>query len=234
MASITIVGLGPGPLSQMTREAERHLLAADKVFFRTSAYPAFDWLQELGKSLVAFDGLYSLPWPSSDDMYDFMVTALLKDVGNRGSTTYALPGSPSVLEDTTRRLKRRGSAAGVEIRLIQGLSFMETALAAVNFNFSLGLQVVLPQTHLATGRFDPRAAMLVCQAEAKDDRLDRIVDWLLPVYGSDHEVTVIWTTGLPAYETAAATFRLADLAQSWGEDRYFATLFVPPLEPSDE
>lgn len=118
MSTITVVGLGPGPLSQMTKEAEQHLLGAAKVFFRTSAYPAYDWLHGLGKSLVSFDGLYSMPWPETAALYDFMVTSLLTEVSLRDEVTFALPGSPLILEDTVQILKARGPAAGVDVRII--------------------------------------------------------------------------------------------------------------------
>jgi uncharacterized protein YabN with tetrapyrrole methylase and pyrophosphatase domain len=76
MKTITIVGLGPGPLGQLTKEAENALLAADKIFFRTSTHPVHAWLLEQGKQAVCFDSLYLLPWKGSQDLYDFMVQAL--------------------------------------------------------------------------------------------------------------------------------------------------------------
>ena len=232
MASITVVGLGPGPLALMTKEAEQHLLAADKVFFRTSAYPAYDWLEGLGKQLVSFDGLYSLAWSRSDEMYDFMVAALLKEASIRPSVTYALPGSPSVLEDTTRKLRRRTRDAGIDFRIVEGLSFFELALAAVDFDFSQGLQVVLPRTHLEPGLFDPRLAMLVGQVDARfhpadPPRIDLTVDWLLAAYPPDHPVTLIWTSGLPDYETRHEALRLDQVVAAYGTGKYYASLFVP-------
>jgi uncharacterized protein YabN with tetrapyrrole methylase and pyrophosphatase domain len=62
MKTITVVGLGPGPLGQLTREAENELLAADTVFFRTAGHPAYQWLEQQGKHVVCFDRLYKLPW----------------------------------------------------------------------------------------------------------------------------------------------------------------------------
>ena len=62
MARVTVVGIGPGPLSWLTMEAERELRLANKIFFRTGSYPAFHWLRELGKQVICFDVLYTLPW----------------------------------------------------------------------------------------------------------------------------------------------------------------------------
>ena len=234
MSTLTIVGLGPGPLALLTREAEAHLLHADKVFFRTSAYPAYGWLQELGKELVTFDGLYTMPWPTTGDMYDFMAAALLKEASVKGNATYALPGSPSILEDTTRILRRRARDAGVEIKVLQGMSFIEPALAAIDFDFAQGLQIVLPWTHVETGRFSRHIAMLICQVDSRQHpteppRVDRTVDWLLATYPAHHEVTLIWPSGLPAFETLHTAMPLAGLVDAYGSGKPFGSLFVPPL-----
>lgn len=234
MTTITVVGLGPGPLSQMTQEAEQHLRGGAKIFFRASAYPAYDWLHGLGKSLVSFDGLYSMPWPDATALYEFMVTALLKEVSLRDEVTFALPGSPLVLEDTVQILKARGPAAGVDIRIIHGVSFVEVALAAVDFDFKAPLQVVLPRLHLQSDLIDSRSALLVCQPQAtghptEAPRIDLTLDWLQRRYPADHPVTLIWTSGPPNYRTEHATVPLADLARAYGERTYDASLFVPPL-----
>jgi len=156
-----------------------------------------------------------------------MATALLKEAAVRENAIYALPGSPSVLEDTTRMLLIRGVEAGVEIKIVQGVSFIEPTLAAVNFDFSKGLQIVLPGLHLRNGNFSARLAMLVCQVGP--EQLDDIVQWLLKTYPRDHQVTLIWTAGLPTYETEHKAVALADLGREFGEGKYFASLLVPPV-----
>jgi tetrapyrrole methylase family protein/MazG family protein len=235
MATITVVGLGPGPVSLLTKEAERELLQADKIFFRTGSYPAYDWLGGLGKTLVCFDRLYhSFRWPSCEDLYSFMTNALLKEVEIKGSAVYALPGSPVVLEDTTRMLLIRGAERGVEVKVVQGMSFIEPALAAINFDAGMGLQIVLPRMHVRSGRFSKRLGMLVCQIEAREQaneppRIDLTMQWLLETYPPDHPVTLIWTAGLPAYEIEHKVVALKELEREYGKARYFASLFVPPV-----
>jgi uncharacterized protein YabN with tetrapyrrole methylase and pyrophosphatase domain len=234
MAAITIVGLGPGPVGCLTKEAESELLAAEKVFFRTSAHPVYAWLQERGKHVVCFDRLYTLPWNEPADIYDFMVNALLKEAELHGRVTYALPGSPVFLEDTTRFLRQRGNAAGVEIKIVHGLSFMEEAFGQLNFDFGEGLQIALPRAHLETGRFTTKLPMLVCQIEAirlptDEAQVDLTMDWLLKAYPPEHEVTLIWTDGLPEYKTKARSMALKNLASEYGKAKYFASLYVPAI-----
>jgi tetrapyrrole methylase family protein / MazG family protein len=227
MARITVVGIGPGPLAWLTMEAERELRLADKVFFRTCAYPAYYWLRELGKELVCFDRLYILPWPDAGEMYKFMTAALLKEADIRGHAVYAIPGSPFVLEDTVRLLKLQGATAGVEIRIIHGMSFLGPALSVINHD-DTGLQIVLPRTHVQHGRFSPYLPLLVCQLEEPP----LVMEWLLKTYPPNHAVTLIWTEGLPDYETRSKIIELRNLNQESGEAKYFESLYVPSLKLS--
>lgn len=235
MSTITIVGLGPGPLAQLTKEAESELLAAEKVFFRTCAHPAYEWLKSAGKHAVCFDKLYELPWKQGGEVYELIVSALIKEAELRGEATYAVPGSPVFLEDTTRLLRERGREAGVEVRVVHGLSFLEEALSQLNLDFREGLQVVLPWAHLEPGRFSRELALLVCQIEAQrspedEARVDLTMHWLLRAFPPDHPVTLIWTEGLPEYKTKTRTVALKDLAREYGRSKFFASLYVPPLQ----
>ena len=233
MARITVVGIGPGPTSCLTKEGEAELLRADKVFFRMGAHPVYEWLRSLGKQVVCFDLLYTTQWVNPGDIYDFMVSALLKEAISKGEASYAVPGSPEVLEETTNLIRVRGPKEGVEVKVLPGVSFLDQALAEINFDFSLGLQIVLPLTHLQYGRFTKRLALMVCQIEAASrpldtPRVDLTMKFLLKVYPPDHLVTLIWTDGLPTYNTQSKAMALKNLAREYGEAKFFASLYVPP------
>jgi tetrapyrrole methylase family protein/MazG family protein len=234
MTRITVVGAGPGPASYLTKEAETELLHAEKVFFRTGAHPVYEWLRSLGKHVVCFDLLYTSQWTNPGDVYDFMVSALLKEAAINGEAVYAVPGSPDVLEVTTNLVRSRGAKEGVAVRVLHGVSFLDQALAEVNFNFALGLQVVLPLTHLERGFFTNRLGLIVCQIEAtshsqETPRVDLTTKFLLKAYPPDHLVTLIWTDGLPDYKTQSKAIALKDLAREYGEVKFFASLYVPPI-----
>ncbi len=105
MPRITVVGIGPGPISCLTKEAEAELIRADKIFFRLGSHPVYDWLRALGKQLISFDLLYTTNWPNPEAIYEFMVSAILKEASLRGEVIYAVPGSPAILEDTTNLIR---------------------------------------------------------------------------------------------------------------------------------
>lgn len=233
MPSITIVGLGPGPRFQLTGEAEQELFHADKVFFRTAAHPVYDWLQSLGKQLVSFDLLYTLSWKKPGELYEFIVDALFKETALRGKALYAVPGNPYVLESTTMLVRSRAAAERVEMKVVHGLSFVEVALAEITGDL-VGVQIVLPLTNLQTGHYCKDFPLLVCQIEAKglplnEPRVDLTMRWLLNTYPSDHPVTLIWTDGLPSFETQSKIIGLKHLAREYGEAKFSSSLYVPPL-----
>jgi len=235
MPKITIVGLGPGTVSLLTKEAEAELLRAGKIFFRMGSHPVYEWLRGLGKHLVCFDKLYTTHWPNPGDIYEFMAEALLKETALRGEAVYAVPGSPDMLEETTNLIRARALEQGIEVKVLPGVSFLEQALAEINFDYTLGLQAVLPLTHLQCGRFTNRLALLVCQIEAVSDaqqtpRVDLTQEFLLKAYPPDHRVTLIWTDGLPDYKTQSKVIALKDLVREYGQAKYFASLYVPPLD----
>ena len=233
MATITVIGVGPGKISWLTKEAEHELLLADRIFFRTAAHPVYTWLHDQGKRLISFDIPYRFKWSRPGEVYEFIASALLKEARLRGNAVYAVPGSPAFMEDTTRLLRLHGEEEQVEIRLVHGISFLEFALAEINFDFSLGLQIVLPLSHVQQGLYRSDISLLVCQIEAQvlpldEPRVDLTMKWLLEKYPAGHPVTLIWTDGLPDYKTESKTIPLTDLAREYGEGRFFASLYVPP------
>jgi len=235
MTKIIVVGVGPGATSYLTREVEAELLRADKIFFRTGAHPVYEWLRGRGKHLMCFDKLYDTQWTNPGDIYEFMVAALFKEATLRGETVYAVPGSPDVLEETTNLIRERGAKEGVEVTVLPGVSFLDLVLGEIKHNFSVGLQVVLPLAHLQHGLFNARMALVVCQIEARSNPLDRprvdlTMEFLLKAYPPEHVVTLLWTDGLPEYKTQTKNMALKDLAREYGEGKFFASLYVPPVE----
>jgi tetrapyrrole methylase family protein / MazG family protein len=233
MNTITVVGIGPGPIKCLTKEAETELLSADKIFFRTSAHPVYQWLRDQGKHLHCFDLLYTMRWPSPGDIYEFMVAALFKEASLKGRAVYAVPGSADILEGTTNLIRERGSEEAVRVRVVSGVSFLDLALAEINFDFTVGLQIVMPLSHLQTKLFTKHLALMVCQIEAMSSTLDEpnvdlTMQSLLKVYPPDHLVTLIWTDGLPDFRTFSKTIPLRNLVLEYGGVRFFASLYVPP------
>jgi uncharacterized protein YabN with tetrapyrrole methylase and pyrophosphatase domain len=120
----------------------------------------------LGKHFQSFDVLYTMRWANPADIYEFMVAALFKEAELTGTAVYAVPGSADVLEDTTNLIRVKGRKDGAQVKVISGVSFLALALAEINFDFTLELQLVLALPRLQRGLFTKYLGMNVCQIEA--------------------------------------------------------------------
>jgi tetrapyrrole methylase family protein/MazG family protein len=227
MPRVTVVGIGPGPLSWLTIEAERELQLANKIFFRTNDHPAFQWLRELGKQVISFDVLYTQPWSDPREKYKFMAEVLLKEANIRGHAIYAVPGSPFVFEHTIRLLQQQSTTSHVETGIIHGMSFLEPGLSTIRPPDDPGLQIVLPY-HLRRNRFNAHLPLLVCQIEAGYSQL--VMELLLRTYPPTHAATLIWTEGLPDHQTLSKIIELRDLNRECGPGKLWASLYVPSVE----
>ncbi|HSH04141.1 MAG TPA: nucleoside triphosphate pyrophosphohydrolase [Anaerolineae bacterium] len=137
--TITIVGLGPGDGWGVTREAWQILTTAPKVYVRTARHPAVaDFADET--TVVSFDHLYETA-DSFQDVYSEIVARLL-DLAVAGETVvYAVPGHPYMGETTVPLLQKQAEVAGIAVRVVAGLSFVEPMLTAVGYDGLDGLQI---------------------------------------------------------------------------------------------
>ncbi len=234
MDEIIVVGIGPGPLKYLTREAEEELLKAEKVFLRLSNHPVCGWLRDQGKHVVCFDFAYGIPKLSFTDIYKLIVSTLIREARLRGHVVYSVPGNPSVFEATTRWLRKEAESGAIRIKLIPGMSFLDLIYSELGLDPGAGLQILTPKRHLSRSVFSKHLGLIVAQIMVRESPSDDIPDLgfvgrhLLREFPPDHPVTLIWTSCLPDYTTESRTLALGDLVQQLPEEPAFASLYVPP------
>ncbi len=107
---ITIVGLGPGDPSLLTREAWQVLSKAEEIYLRTGDHPVVEHLPS-GLALQTFDSLY-MELDDFEVVYSAIVAKLL-DLANRpDGGVYAVPGDPTVGEATVKTLHQTAAEGG--------------------------------------------------------------------------------------------------------------------------
>src|SRR3990172_766924 len=126
---ITLLGLGPGNPEQLTREAWDLLNSAGEIFVRTSQHPVVAAFPQ-SLTVHSFDDLYESE-QDIETVYQKIIARVL-ELGERPrGVVYAVPGHPFVAEATAPEIARRAVEAGIPVRVVQGLSFVEPMLAAV-------------------------------------------------------------------------------------------------------
>lgn len=220
---ITIVGLGPGPYNLLTVEAARVLEEAPLVLLRTARHPTVAQFPSFLR-WESLDSIYDVN-EGFADLYQNIAEAVIARARQEGGLVYAVPGDPTVAEDSVRELMRRAPEAGLAVRIIPGVSFIEASMAAVGSTLSGGLQL-LDASQVASA--NPLMDLLVYQIEdrfvASDVKLE-----LLRRYADDHPVLLVKAASVLGEQTVHQV-HLHDLDRHQDVD-HLTALFVPASAP---
>lgn len=221
---ITIVGLGPGDGRFLTREGWQVLVEAGTVYLRTKRHPAVADLPD-NVTLVSFDGIYETA-VNFEAVYAQIVVELLR-LAEIGPVVYAVPGHPHVGESTVTALETAAQAAGVAVRIVPGLSFIEPMLTAVGYDGLDGLQLFDAIELLAFHYppLNPDVPLLLGQVYSRLVASDlKIV--LTAVYPEEHPVHLIHAAGLAGQSVEQVPLYAIDHSE---QISHLTSLYVPAL-----
>lgn len=177
---LSIVGLGPGGLDQLSLGAYKALQNADKIFLRTSWHPV---AQELELAYDSFDSLYESA-EDFDSLYKEIANRL-EEEAKRADIVYAVPGSPYVAERTVELL------AHLEPKIYPGASFLDVVTGALGIDFTQGLLI---EDGLMDFEIMSQVDLLLVQIYSKEVA-SRAKLRLMEVYPDEHPVKIISHSG---------------------------------------
>lgn len=229
IAHITLVGLGPGDLADLTLGGWQALQGARHLFLRTQRHPCVaaleSTLRQAGIPITSFDALY-------ERHADFaQVYAAIADqvvgAGTEGGVVYAMPGHPWVGEATTALICQQASEAGLTVAVVGAASFIEPVCAALALDPMDGCQVVdamiLAQQHYP--QIDVGLPLLAPQLYS-DLLAGDVKLTLLNAYPEEHPVRLVRAAGTT--QQAVQDLPLFELDRQDDLD-HLTTLYVPPL-----
>lgn len=227
MAGITLLGLGPGNPEQLTREAWQALATADEIWLRTRQHPVVEALPG-GAALHSFDDLYAAGQDFAA-VYAAIVERVL-ELGRRPQgVLYAVPGHPFVAEATGPEIARRARAEGLPLRIIEGLSFVEPACAALGIDPfpRLFLCDALELDAAHTPPFPPDAPALIAQIYSPLVA-GEVKITLGAVYPDEHPVRLVHAAGTAQQVVEDLPLYAIDRSPHIG---LLTALYLPPLGP---
>ena len=218
--TLTIVGLGPGDVDDLSRKAWRVLKQAQTIYLRTAQHGCVKCLPQTGAIYHSFDELYE----SADDfdaVYQQIVETLLA-AARSGDVVYAVPGDPLVGESTTAYILERA-----DVEIVNGISFVEPTLKLVGVDALDGLQI-LDGIEIAGYHhppINPDYPALVGQVFnrrlASDVKLT-----LMNQYPDDFPVRLVHASGTPEAEAEDLPLYEIDRSEKIG---HMTSLYVPAL-----
>ena len=225
MTGITLLGLGPGDPTKLTREAWKVLYSASEIWLRTNQHPTVENLPASLK-IHSFDGLYETS-DSFDDVYKTIVEKVL-ELGQRPEgVIYAVPGDPFIAEATGPEIAQRARTLGLPIKIVSGLSFLEPVFGALGIDpfprLTLMDALVLSQAHVPVFPLD--APVLIAQLYSRMVAAE-VKMTLNSVYPDEHPVKLIHAAGTKEELVESIPLYEIDRSDHIG---LLTALYLPPL-----
>ena len=225
MNGITLLGLGPGDPSKLTREAWDVLANAKEVWLRTNQHPTTTGFPATLK-IHSFDELYE-NGDSFEDVYSAIVEKVLELGQAPEGVIYAVPGDPFVAEATCPEIGRRAHAQGLPLKIVSGISFLEPVFAALGLdpypNLVLMDALELSQEHIPP--FPPDMPVLVAQIYSRLVAAE-VKMTLNTVFPDEHPVCLVHSAGTVNETIEHIPLFEIDRSESIG---LLTVLYVPPL-----
>ncbi len=223
--TLTIVGLGPGELDDLSRRAWRVLKQAKTVYLRTERHNCVACLPQNDITYHSFDHLYE-----TIDRFEEVYAEITRQVmaaAQQGDVVYAVPGDPLVGESTVTRLRQAAQAAGIPVEIVSGVSFIEPTLALLGLDALDGLQVFdgIAVAALHHPPINPDYPALLAQVYSRDVAAN-VKLTLMNQYPDDFRVSLIHAAGTENARVEA--LRLYEIDRS-DQIQHMTSLYVPAL-----
>jgi tetrapyrrole methylase family protein/MazG family protein len=221
---LTIVGLGPGHVDDVSRRAWKALEAAPIIYLRTAQHPCVPELPRAA-SIIAFDDVYDR-YADFDKIYA-TITEQVLNAARAGDVVYAVPGDPLVAESTVTRLIEAAQRENIPLTIINGISFIEPSLALLGIDALDGLQL-LDAIDVADAHhppINPDYPALLAQVYNRQVASNLKLT-LMNQYPDDFTVRLIHAAGTP--EATVETVPLYEIDRS-PHIKHMTCLFVPAL-----
>ncbi len=222
--TITIVGLGPGSVDDLSLRAWRTLEAAQTVYLRTERHPCVPHLPQT-PTYHSFDSVYETT-EVFEDVYRQITERLLK-AAQTGDVVYAVPGDPFVGESTTQHLLSAAQAGAVAVEIVSGISFVEPSLRALGVDALDGLQILDGLTVAAMHHppLNPQYPALLGQVYSRQVAND-IKLTLMNQYPDDFPVTLLHGAGTDDAHLESVPLYEIDRSEYI---QHLTSLYVPAL-----
>ncbi len=227
MGTITIVGLGPGAVGNLSLETMGLLKGEAQVILRTAVHPTVAELQRQDVQFTSCDDLYET-LDSFEEVYAAIVSRVLAAAA-AGDVVYAVPGSPLVAEKTVVLLRTAAREQGVKLVIKPSMSFLDLAYVELGIDPIAGLQIIDAQdfgTAAIAGNHPLIVTQVYNQMVAGDLKLA-----LMEALPDEYEIYFLRNLGLPDEE--CRPIKLFELDRQPNID-HLTSAYIPPVAEQTE
>ncbi|SHH51839.1 bifunctional methyltransferase/pyrophosphohydrolase YabN [Tepidibacter thalassicus] len=196
MASITIVGLGPGDYDLISHGAYKALKCAENLYFRTKKHPIVDDLINEGIEFKALDYFYE-----QEDDFEKVYKNISEFIINEAKTkdiTYAVPGHPRVAESTVQIIEKYADEEGIKLNVIPSMSFVDAMFDFLGIDPVYGFKLV-DAFDLFDKKIDTSSSLIITQVYDKFIASEVKLN-LMNYYNDDQYVYIVKGAGIKNIE----------------------------------
>lgn len=223
--TLTLLGLGPGEIDDLSRRAWRVLKQASRIYLRTERHNCVPCLPQGEAVYQSFDHLYESE-PDFPAVYRAIVAQVMA-AARVGDVVYAVPGDPLCGESTTVQLLAAARAEGIPVEIVHGISFVEPCLGLLGVDSLDGVQVFDGMTIAAMHHppINPDYPALLGQVYSREVASE-VKLTLMNQYPDDFEVVLLHGAGTD--QPVLERLPLYEIDRS-GHIQHMTSLFVPAL-----
>lgn len=222
---ITLLGLGPGDPKLLTREAWQVLSDSSEVWLRTRHHPVVKSFPPNLK-VYSFDNLYDA-CEAFEEVYQKIVERVMELGRRSGGVVYCVPGHPLVAEATGPEIIRIAQQQKINVNVIEGISFLEPTLTALNIDF-LPHTAIVDALEIASAHvppFPPNVPAIIAQIYSRQVA-SNVKLTLTELYPDDHRVQLVHAAGTSRVQIETLALFEIDRSTQIG---LLTSLYVPPL-----
>ena len=240
---ICIVGCGLKPWAHLTGEAQERIQAATCVYHSRYNETIVEHVRALnpGAELVEQEDEEYMLGMFRPEMYERMAERVVASALAGASVIVLQPGSAMVVDSVTQFILRRAVHHGLSVEILPGVSSVEGVLAAMDYDLSEGLQVILAQRLVLHRRaLDPSMAAVIIQpgyydtlwyvgaARSAAGRFAALREALLRTWPAKAPAALVLLPFQHSDRPDVLWFELGEIESLHGRISALHTLFIPP------
>ena len=221
MGKITIVGLGPGEYSLISKGALDALKNNSRIFLRTEKHPIMDKLKDEIK-YTSLDYFYNED-EDFENVYNKISNFIIEE-SNKGDLVYVVPGHPRVAEKTVSIISSIANTKGIEVDTIASMSFVDAMFNYLEVDPSEGFKL-LDAFEIENSYIDTNTSMIITQIY---DRFiaSNVKLILMENYDDEQEICIVKAAGVKGLESKKYV-KLYELDRNDNEFDYLTSLYIP-------
>jgi precorrin-3B methylase len=238
---IWIAGLGVATTVQVTREVEQAVRASREVLYLDTGVATREYLEGLCPRVTSLyeETYFEERWRETG--YERTAARVIEAALDHAPVTFAIHGHPLIAAHPPFLAMERARAAGLRVRVLPGVSAIDTILADLRldpvvhgFQMYEATDLLLRRRPLQADvpaliwQIGPLETCLHTQRLSRPERFARFVAHLRLYYPPRHEVVAIYCSPHPLLPPTVLRFALEDMGRHAAQIHSGFSLYVPP------